>query len=74
MFPRIHLFAHDSTNNYNSVGKTLVNRTSGIKNANDALKGRIFETSLADLQKDEDHSFVKVKLRVDEVQGKRNKI
>ena len=61
------MFVH--ANNYNSVGKTLVNRTSGIKNANDALKGRIFETSLADLQKDEDHSFVKVKLRVDEVQG-----
>jgi small subunit ribosomal protein S3Ae len=41
-----------------------------MKNANDALKGRIFEVSLADLQKDEDHSFRKVKLRVDEVQGK----
>jgi ribosomal protein S3AE len=53
-----------------SVGKTLVNRTTGLKNANDALKGRIFEVSLADLQKDEDHSFRKVKLRVDEVQGK----
>jgi small subunit ribosomal protein S3Ae len=53
-----------------SVGKTLVNRTTGIKNANDNLKGRIFEVSLADLQKDEDHSFRKVKLRVDEVQGK----
>lgn len=53
-----------------SVGKTLVNRTTGIKNANDALKGRIFEVSLADLQKDEDHAFRKVKLRVDEVQGK----
>ncbi|KAK2072252.1 hypothetical protein P8C59_006620 [Phyllachora maydis] len=52
------------------VGKTLVNRTSGLKNANDALKGRIFEVSLADLQKDEDHAFRKVKLRVDEVQGK----
>jgi len=52
------------------VGKTLVNRTTGLKNANDALKGRIFEVSLADLQKDEDHSFRKVKLRVDEVQGK----
>ncbi|KAI7516362.1 40S ribosomal protein, partial [Hortaea werneckii] len=49
---------------------TLVNRTTGLKNANDALKGRIFEASLADLQKDEDHSFRKVKLRVDEVQGK----
>ena len=53
-----------------SVGKTLVNRTTGLKNANDSLKGRVFEASLADLQKDEDHSFRKVKLRVDEVQGK----
>ncbi|KAI5813118.1 ribosomal protein S3Ae [Pyronema omphalodes] len=52
------------------VGKTLVNRTTGLKNANDALKGRILEVSLADLQKDEDHSFRKVKLRIDEVQGK----
>jgi len=52
------------------VGKTLVNRTTGLKNANDALKGRIIEVSLADLQKDEDHAFKKVKLRVDEVQGK----
>ncbi|TVY85184.1 40S ribosomal protein S1 [Lachnellula suecica] len=52
------------------VGKTLVNRTTGLKNANDSLKGRIFEVSLADLQKDEDHAFRKVKLRVDEVQGK----
>ena len=41
-----------------------------MKNANDALKGRIVEVSLADLQKDEDHAFRKVKLRVDEVQGK----
>lgn len=53
-----------------SVGKTLVNRTTGLKNANDALKGRIFEVSLADLQNDEDHAFRKIKLRVDEVQGK----
>lgn len=53
-----------------SVGKTLVNRTTGLKNANDALKGRIFEVSLADLQKDEDHAFRKIKLRVDEIQGK----
>jgi small subunit ribosomal protein S3Ae len=56
--------------NIRDVGKTLVNRTTGLKNANDALKGRIFEVSLADLQKDEDHAFRKVKLRVDEVQGK----
>jgi len=56
--------------NIRDVGKTLVNRTTGLKNANDSLKGRIFEVSLADLQKDEDHSFRKIKLRVDEVQGK----
>ncbi|MBE3042326.1 40S ribosomal protein S3a/S1 [Candidatus Bathyarchaeota archaeon] len=53
-----------------SVGKTLVNRTTGLKNAADALKGRVLEVSLADLQKDEDHSFRKVRLRVDEIQGK----
>lgn len=38
--------------------------------ANDSLKGRIVEVSLADLIKDEDQSFRKIKLRVDEVQGK----
>merc|ERR1712144_83144 len=59
-----------STFQVRDVGKTLVNRTTGLKNANDALKGRIFEVSLADLQKDEDHAFRKVKLRVDEVQGR----
>ena len=54
-----------------SVGKTLVNRTTGMKNANDALKGRIVEVSLADLQNEaEEHSFRKIKLRVDEVQGR----
>ncbi|OAR01558.1 hypothetical protein LLEC1_05711 [Akanthomyces lecanii] len=56
--------------NIRDVGKTLVNRTTGLKNANDALKGRIVEVSLADLQKDEDHSFRKIRLRIDEVQGK----
>jgi small subunit ribosomal protein S3Ae len=64
------------------VGKTLVNRSTGLstlyevtiiyylESANDALKGRVFEVSLADLQKDEEHAFRKIKLRVDEVQGK----
>jgi len=32
-----------------NVGKTLVNKTQGTKIASDALKGRIFETCLADL-------------------------
>ncbi|CAG8486926.1 7547_t:CDS:2 [Ambispora gerdemannii] len=53
-----------------NVGKTLVNRTQGLKNANDALKGRVFEMSLGDLNSDEEQSFRKIKLRVDEVQGK----
>jgi small subunit ribosomal protein S3Ae len=41
-----------------------------IENANDSLKGRIIEISLADLVKDEEQTFRKIKLRVDEVQGK----
>jgi len=53
-----------------NVGKTLANRSQGLKNANDSLKGRIVEVSLADLSKDEEQSFRKIKLRIDEVQGK----
>lgn len=59
-----------STFENRDVGKTLVNRTTGLKNANDELKGRIFDVCLADLQGQEDHAFRRVKLRVDEVQGK----
>ncbi|KAF9139393.1 ribosomal 40S subunit protein S1B, partial [Mortierella sp. GBA39] len=55
-----------STFEVRNVGKTLVNRTQGMKNANDALKGRVLEISLADLNKSEEHSFRKIKLRVDE--------
>jgi len=53
-----------------NVGKTLVNRSQGMKNSSDALKGRVLEVSLADLQKDEEQAFRKIKLRIDEVQGK----
>jgi len=54
------------------VGKTLVNRTAGTKIASDGLKGRVFEVSLADLQKEEnaERSFRKFKLLVEDVQGK----
>lgn len=52
------------------MGKTIVNRSAGLRNANDSLKGRVFEVSLADLMKDEEQAYRKVKLRVDEVQGK----
>jgi small subunit ribosomal protein S3Ae len=53
-----------------NIGKTLVNRTQGLKNANDSLKGRVFELSLADLNQNEEQAFKKIKLKVEEVQGK----
>ena len=40
------------------------------ENASDALKGRILEQSLADLNKDDEQAFRKFRLRVDEVQGR----
>merc|ERR1711939_1274716 len=40
------------------------------KNAADGLRGRVFELSLGDLNKDEENSYRKIKLRCDEVQGK----
>jgi len=54
-----------------NVAKTPVNRTVGTKVASDALKGRVFEVSLADLQKDEDQAHRKIKLIVQDVQGTR---
>ncbi|KAI8147680.1 ribosomal S3Ae family-domain-containing protein [Fennellomyces sp. T-0311] len=52
------------------VGKTLVNRTQGLRNANDSLNGRVVEASLGDLNKDEARAFRKIQLKVDEIQGK----
>jgi small subunit ribosomal protein S3Ae len=52
------------------VGKTIVSRTQGTRIASEELKGRIFEVNLADLQKDEDHGYLKIKLETEEVQGK----
>ena len=43
---------------------------SSLENANDSLKGRVVEVSLADLHKDEEQAFRKIKLRIDDVQGK----
>ncbi|PWA92091.1 ribosomal protein S3Ae [Artemisia annua] len=50
--------------NTRNVGKTLVSRTQ------EGLKHRVFEISLADLQNDEDHSYRKIRLRAEDVQGK----
>ena len=51
------------------VGKTLVTRTTGMKIASDALKGRVYECALADLNDDE-NAFRKFKLICEDVQGK----
>lgn len=53
------------------VCKTCVNKTIGMKISADSLRGRVFETNLADLQKDEDYAYRKIQLRVDEVDGRR---
>jgi len=51
-------------------GYTPVTRSSGTHSATESLKGRIFEVCLADLNKDEDQAFRKMKLVAEEVQGK----
>ena len=53
-----------------ACGKTPVTRTTGTKIASEMLKGRVFEICLADLNKDEDQAYRKIKLQCEEVQGK----
>jgi len=57
--------------NQRNVAKTPVTKTIGTKIASEALKGRVFEVSLADLQKDEDQAHRKIKLICEDVQGTR---
>ena len=38
--------------------------------ASEGLKHRVFEVSLADLQSDEDQAYRKIRLRVEDVQGR----
>jgi small subunit ribosomal protein S3Ae len=38
--------------------------------ASEALKHRVFEVNLADLNKDEEQGFRKMRLRVEDIQGK----
>ena len=52
-----------------ACGKTPVTRTTGTKIASEMLKGRVFEICLADLNKDEDQAYRKIKLQCEEVQG-----
>merc|ERR1711898_648 len=51
-------------------GKTLDSRSKGTKLSSDALKGRVLEMSLGDLNKNEDDAYRKMKLRVEDIQGK----
>ncbi|CAE7770775.1 unnamed protein product [Symbiodinium sp. CCMP2456] len=51
-------------------GKTLVSRTQGTKIATEELKGRVLEVNLADLQNDEDQASKKIRLAIEEVQGR----
>ena len=44
-------------------------RTAGTKLASDGLKGRVIQTSLADLQGNEDQATRHIKLQVQEIQG-----
>lgn len=50
-------------------GKTIITKTAGTKIASDGLKGRVVEVSLADLQNNEDFSYRKIKLCIEDVQG-----
>lgn len=50
------------------VGKTLVNRSQALHNANEELRGRVLDVSLADLKGNEDFALHRIRLRVDEVQ------
>jgi hypothetical protein len=53
-----------------NVGKTLVNKTQGLKIAKDALKNRVLEVCLADLNKNQEDSFRKIKLQIQEISGR----
>jgi len=53
-----------------NCGKTLVTRTQGTKIASEQLKGRVLEVNLADLNNDDDQSFRKIKLCIEEIQGR----
>merc|ERR1712196_292203 len=53
-----------------NCGKTLITRTKGTKIASEGLKGRQVEVSLGDLQNNEDDAYRKMRLRVEDVQGK----
>jgi small subunit ribosomal protein S3Ae len=53
------------------AGRTMVTKTQGMRVETEGLKGRVCEFNLADLKESEDtHSYKKIKLEVQEIQGK----
>lgn len=52
-----------------NIGHTCVTKSSGQINCHDALRGRVFECSLADLNNDE-NAYRKMRLVCEEVEGK----
>jgi len=53
-----------------NCGKTLVSKTQGTKIASEGLRGRVCEINLADLNSDEDQSYKKIRLCIEEIQGR----
>lgn len=52
------------------VGRTMVTKTAGTKIETDGLKGRVAEFNLADMNDQPEDGYKKVKLVVEEIQGK----
>ncbi|MCD7473215.1 40S ribosomal protein S3-1 [Datura stramonium] len=67
---------HRSTGTISRHPLFLISRISakslslGLRIALEGLKHRVFEVSLADLQKDKDQAFRKIRLRAEDVQGR----
>jgi small subunit ribosomal protein S3Ae len=53
-----------------TCGKTLISRTQGTKIASEEMKGRVVEVNLADLNLDDDQSSKKIRLCIEDVQGR----
>ncbi|CAD7944592.1 unnamed protein product [Amoebophrya sp. A25] len=54
----------------NKVGRTCVTKTQGNKIETEGLKGRICEFNMADIQDGSEDGFKKIKLEIQEIQGK----